>query len=162
VPYAAAAAVLALVVGLVVMLGSKNKTPAGPSGPTPTTPPPAATPAGPAKPSAPPYPPMPAAKLAEGQALVKTFDRDAAEADRLYKESLRAKEAGDDAAWQGRLKESRDLLNGIKDSWNEFLGTLPSNKDYDEEDVAKHYFYRESGLVAKATKLLAAMKSDER
>jgi len=123
---------------------------------------PAPTTTGPVKPTEAPYPPVPEATLAKGRDLVKTFDQDLAKANELYQESQKAKKAGDDAAWQSKLKDARKLAEGINDRWNEFIVTLPHSKDYDEEQVAKHYFYKESGIAAKTGKLLAAMKSDER
>ena len=108
------------------------------------------------------FPNVSPAKLEEGKKLVGTFEKDAAEANRLYDESIKAKKDGDDAKWQAKLKESRKLLENINDQWNEFIGTLPSSKDYDVEEVAKHYFAREGGQVTQLIKKLAAMKSDER
>jgi hypothetical protein len=159
--YAAAAAVVGLVVVLFLALsGGKGKPAPTPEKPAPT--PPTVAPAAPTKPAEKPYPPLPEAKKLEGSALVKTFDRDIVEAERLYKESLKAKEAGNDAEWQAKLAQVSDLATAINDKWNDFIATLPSSRDYDEEQVARHYFYKESGIVARAGKLLAAMKSDRR
>ena len=156
-----AVAVVGLIIGAVVLMPGKKKAP-------PSAPPPASVPVTPTKASEPskpppkPYPPMPQEKLAEGIALVKTFEADGAKADALYKESQQAKKDGDDAKWQSKLTEAKDLVSNIKDQWNDFIGGLPASKDYDQEEVARHYFEKESGQVTKLTKVLAAMKSDEK
>jgi hypothetical protein len=109
-----------------------------------------------------PYPEMPAAKYAEAKSLATSFEADARRANALYDESLRAKKAGDDALWQSKLKEAKQLLHEINEKWNEFIASLPSNRDHDEEDVVRHFFERENGQVATYTRKLANMKSDER
>ena len=157
--YVVAIAVVGLIIGLVVMMSGKKEAPK----PPPAPPPPAPTvPVKPAAPAPPPYPTVSAAKLEEGRKLAGSFDGTAATANKLYDESIRAKKDGDDALWQKKLKDARGLLEGIKDQWNEFIATLPSSKDYDEEAVARHYFEREGGKVTQLIKKLAAMKSDER
>ena len=157
--YVVAIAVVGLIIGLVVMMSGKKDAPK----PPPKAPPPApVAPVKPAAPAAAPYPQVPAAKLEEARTLAKSFEADAAKANVLYDESIRAKKAGDDAVWQSKLKDARGLLEGIKDQWTEFIATLPSSKDYDEEAVARHYFEREGGKVTQLIKKLAAMKSDER
>lgn len=158
--YAVAVVLLAVVVvAVVVMSGKKKDAPKPP--PTPVAPPPAAPTPPPAS-AGKPYPPVPEATVAKGRELVRGFAADADKASRLYAESLKAKGAGDDATWQGKLKEARALLENIKDQWNDFVGALPSNRDWDSEDVAKHYLGRESGQVQNMLKPLAAMKTDER
>jgi hypothetical protein len=148
VAYLAAAAVLALIVVLFFALGGKKTPPPAP--PEKPAPAPVAPPTAPAKPAEKPYPPLSEAKKREGTELAKSFEKDIAEADRLYKESLKAKEAGNDAEWQAKLGQVSDLATAINDKWNEFIATLPSSRDYDEEQVARHYFYKESGIVARA------------
>ena len=158
--YAIAVVVLGALIGLVVMLTSKKTaTPAPKSDAPPTV---VAKPTEKPKPVEAPYPPLPAGKLEEGKKLVTTFDKDAIEANRLYDESIKSKKAGDDKEWQAKLLESRNLLEAIKDQWNGFIGTLPSSKDYDIEQVARHYFPKEGGQVTQLIKKLAAMKSDQR
>jgi hypothetical protein len=162
VPYVAAGVVVVLIVGvLIAMSGGKKKAAPPTSTPAPAAPAPEPV-ATPTKPGEAPYPILSAAKQEEGRNLVRTFEQAANDADRLYKESLKAKEAGDEAAWQSKLGEAATLLHGINDRWNEFIASLPSSRDYDEEQVARHYFPKESGQVARWTKLLAAMKSDKR
>ncbi len=159
VAYVVAVGVLGLIIGLVVMMSGKKDTPKPKPPPPPTAP---VVPVKPPAPNAPPYPTVPAARLEEARTLVASFDADAAKANKLYDESIRAKKEGDDALWQSKLKEARGLLEGIKDQWNDFISRLPSSKDYDEEAVARHYFEREGGKVTQLIKKLAAMKSDER
>lgn len=156
-----AVAVVGLIVGGVILMSGKKGNapkpviPASVPAPTPVVP--VST-----KPPPPPYPEMPAAKVTEAAALVNTFEADAAKAEGLYKESQQAKKDGDDVKWQSKLKEAKDLVSDIKDKWNDFIGGLPTSKDYDQEDVARHYLEKQSGRVAQLTKVLAAMKSDER
>lgn len=161
VAYLAAAVVVALVVVLFISLGGKGKEKPAPEAPKPVAAAPTAAPK-PAAPAEKPYPPLPEAKKREGADLAASFTKDIAEAERIYKESLKAKEAGDDAAWQAKLADVSRLANGINDRWNEFIVSLPESRDYDQEQVARHYFYKESGIAARAGKLLAAMKSDQR
>jgi len=158
--YAIAVVVLGLVIGLVVLLSAKKAGPAKPkeTSPAPTT----LKPTEPVKPPPPGFPTVSAAKLEEGKKLVASFEKNAADANRLYDESIRAKKDGDDAKWQAKLTEAGDLLGPINDQWNAFIATLPTSKDYDIEQVAMHYFARESGLVTKYTQKLAAMKTDKR
>lgn len=155
-----AVGLVVVIIGAVV-LSSSGKKDKGPA-PLPKAAPPVAAPVVPGKPPPPPFPAMPPEKLTEASKLVQTFEADAAKADALYKESQKAKKDGDDALWQSKLKQAKDLVNDIKDKWNDFIGTLPTSKDYDQEEVARHYLERESGRVAQLTKVLAAMKSDER
>ncbi len=162
---AALAIAAVVVVGVIVVIVATS----GGGGP-PKAPPPAATPTTnptPAvvKPTAPaekPYPPLAPDVLAKGRTLVSSFAQKSADADRLYKESLQAKQAGDTAAWQSKLRDARALLDSIKDEWNEFEGGLPTGNGYDSDQVAAHYFAHERGQVQKFTKNLAAMKSDQR
>lgn len=155
-----AVAVVGLIVGIVILM-SNRKEPPMPKLPSavPSTP---VVAAAPVKPGGPAYPVVPAAKLAEATALVKTFEADGGRAEALYRESQEAKKAGDETKWQSKLGEASDLMTGINEKWNGFIEGLPTSKDYDFEDVAKHYFPRETGLVAKYTKLLSAMKSDRK
>jgi hypothetical protein len=155
-------AVVGLIIGGVVLMSGKKKDLPQPK--IPASVPvaaPKATP-GDTKPPPPPYPDMPAAKVAEAAALVRTFEADASKAEGLYKESQQAKKDGDDVKWQAKLKEAKDLVSDIKDKWNDFIAGLPTSKDYDQEEVARHYLEKENGRVAQLTKVLAAMKSDER
>jgi hypothetical protein len=153
------AGILVVLVVVVFMVLSKKK----PVAEIPPPPPPAASPTvvtGPAKPGEKPYPPITEAMLNEGRNLVRTFEKDAAAADRLYTESQKAKKAGDDAGWQAKLREALNLYHGINVKWNDFADRLPTGNGYDTSDVERHYFPREAGQVQKYTKLLAAMKSD--
>ena len=97
--------------------------------------------------------------LADNSQGMAIKDRGAA---RSRGEMLRGIVTGDETKWQSKLGEASDLMTGINEKWNGFIEGLPTSKDYDFEDVAKHYFPRETGLVAKYTKLLSAMKSDRK
>lgn len=156
--YAVAGILVVLVIVLVLVLNKKK--PVSPL-PAPITPP-TATPAPPPTPKVgeKPYPAVPEAMLNEGRNLVRTFDKDAAAADALYVESLKAKETGDEKTWQGKLRQAQDLYHAINNQWNAFIDRLPTGNGYDTEEVAKHYFPRESGMVQKYVKNLRAMKTD--
>lgn len=153
-----------IVIGIVVVViatsGGKKPAPVAAKPPVESVPVPVVT--KPVKPGEKPYPPMPAAKVDEARRLVSTFEADGAKGKQLYDESLKAKKAGNDAEWQSKLKEARTLLEGINERWNKFIETLPSNSDYDVEQVTAKYFSTENGKVTRLTKPLAAMKSDER
>jgi len=153
--------VVLIIVGVVVMSGGKkSKTPSLPSAVPPAA---APAPTAPGKPPPPAFPAMPSAKQAEAAALVQAFQADSAKANALYEESQKAKKSGDDAAWQSKLKQAIGLAAGINSKWNDFIATLPSSKDYDEEEVARHYFEKESGAVARMTAtILRASKTDEK
>ena len=149
-----------VVVALIVVLVVSNKKPAvAPPPPPPAAAAPAAAP-GPVKPGEKPYPTIPQAMVDEGRGLVRTFEKDAAAADRLYNESQKLKKAGDDAGWQAKLREAANLYHGINVRWNDFVDRLPTGTGYDSGDVERHYFKSEAGQVQRYTKLLAAMKSD--
>ena len=157
-----AVGLVGLIVGAVVLMsgGKKNKAPSLPAAVAPTAP---VVPATPGKPAPPNFPAMPTSKLAEANALVQTFQADSAKANALYEESQKAKRSGDDAAWQSKLKEALGLAQGINQKWNDFIATLPHSNDYDVEEVARHYFERESGAVARMTAtILRAQKTDEK
>jgi hypothetical protein len=159
--YAVAGILVALVVVLFLVLGGKKKTPP----PAPPPPPPPTQPATstPVKPGEKAYPTITQAVQAEGQALVRTFEKDAADASRLYVESQKAKKAGDDAAWQAKFKQARQLADSINTRWNEFIDRLPTGNGYDTSDMERHYFPREAGRVQTMVKdVLAASKSDEK
>lgn len=155
----AVSGILVVLVIVIVMVVNRKKPVA--DLPPPAQPPPSpVVPAGPAKPGEKPFPPITEAVMNEGRNLVRTFEKDAAAADRLYTESQKAKKAGDDSGWQSKLREAANLYHGINVKWNEFVDRLPTGNGYDTNDVERHYFPRESGQVQKYTKLLSAMKSD--
>lgn len=153
-----------VVVGLVVLVVAAS----GGSKPTPppetpvirATPPPTPPPTSPAAEK--PWPVIPAETFEQAKTLASSFADDARRADALYSESLKAKQAGDDALWQKKLGEAKQLYEGIKNRWNDFVDALPSNRDHDAEEVLRKFFLRESGQVQAYIKKLGNMKSDER
>jgi hypothetical protein len=159
--YAVAGVLVVLVIVIVMVMSGKKKEPKPPS---PTTPAPKApvVDTTPAKPAEKPYPPVAESILNKGRELANTFEKDSNKATELYAESTKAHKAGDDKTWQSKLKEARALLENINDQWNAWIATLPNSRDYDTDDVAKHYLPSESGRVQKYVKLLASTKSDER
>jgi len=163
----AAAVVIAgvVVVGLIVLVvavsgGSKppppSETPVVKATPTPAAPP-STSPA-----AEKPWPVIPPETFEQAKTLAASFADDARRADALYSESLKAKQAGDDALWQKKLGEAKQLYEGIKNRWNDFVDGLPSNRDHDAEEVLRKFFLRESGQVQAYIKKLGNMKSDER
>ncbi len=157
--YAVAGILVVLVVVLFLVLGKKKPTATLPPPVVPVSPPVVLPPP---KAGAKPYPTITEAMLNEGRNLVRTFDKDAATADRLVSESVKAKGTGDIDTQQSKLREARGLYTNIKNQWNDFIDRLPTGNGYETEDVAKHYFARESGQVQKYLKNLAAMKTDQK
>jgi hypothetical protein len=154
----AAVVVLGAIVGLIAASsGDKPK----PVEPPAAAPPPAPVVVAPPKPAGPAYPPLPQAKVDEASRLVKTFPERGAKAQKLADEAMKAKAAGNLTEQQAKLNEARQILNSINDEWNEFIVSLPSNKDYDQEQVAAYYLRAQNGEVAKWTKLLRVMKSEQ-
>jgi len=157
--YAVAGILVVLVVVLFLVLGKKKPVTSLPPPVVPASPPVVPPPP---KAGAKPYPTITEAMLNEGRNLVRTFDKDAATADRLVSESVKAKGTGDETTQQAKLREARGLYTNIKNQWNDFIDRLPTGNGYETEDVAKHYFPRESGQVQKYLKNLAAMKTDQK
>jgi hypothetical protein len=152
--------VLVIVVFMVVSNSKKSKPSAVPTGAPPTAAPPPTPP--PTKPAGKPFPPISDALLKKGRELATTFDSDGEKAQALYKQANEAKARDDTKTWQSKLHEMMEVLERVKDRWNEFIAEMPRSADYDSEDIAKHYFPAESGRVQKQLKLLSAVKSDVR
>lgn len=161
-PILATVIVLGAVIGLVVMTsGKKNK--AKPAEPSPTAVQrPGRTPDAPPKPQRLPPPELTAAQRAAGDGLVDEIEEIGEEGDRLYQEAGEAKAAGDDDLWQQRLTEAAQTYNGIKDLWNELVAQMPNNADWDEEQVANHYFTRQVQAYEKAMKRVGEIAKDRR
>lgn len=155
----AAVLVVGIIVVVVVTSGGDKPAPKPAVAETPKTPPPAA---GPTKPAEKPYPVVPQTLADRGRKIVADSKAKADEADRLYTESQKAKKAGNDAEWQSKLKQARQIYDGINDEWNDFEASLPTGNGYDQEQVAAHYFARERGQIQKYVKNLSAVKTDER
>lgn len=155
------AGVVVILIVVVFMVASKNKpkpAPAPVAGPAVTVAGPAAS--TPTAPPAKPFPPISNSLLEEGRTLATTFDADAKRADVLYEEARQAKGRNDETTWQSKMREAVRIYDSIKSRWNDFVGRLPTGNGYDVEDMARHYFPRENGVVAKFTKNLAAVKTD--
>ena len=85
------------------------------------------------------------------------------EADGIYKEAMQAKKDGDDTLWQRKLKEAKTRYADILDRWNEeIISQMPSNNDWNEEEVANHYLGKEGSQVNKALENLAYIKKQIR
>ena len=83
--------------------------------------------------------------------------------DALYEEAMQAKQDGDDNLWQRKLKEAKAIFEDIREQWNEvIIGNMPSNQDWDEEQVANHYLGKEGSKVAEALERLAYIKKQVR
>ncbi len=63
------------------------------------------------------------------------------EATDLYNESVQAKQAGVLDLWQEKMAEARSRMGELTDVWNdEIVLKMPHNWDWDEDQVADHYF----------------------
>jgi hypothetical protein len=166
-PAAMAIAIVVVLGGLgavVFFMASKKDKPPPKPPPAPVVPvtppkPPVVKP-----PDPPPYPPLSADRIAAVRAEVKELklDETAKKVQVLYDEAMIAKGKGDEATWQAKLREAAKLLETINDQWNEIVATMPSSKDYNEDEVANHYVGDEATQVNKALGLLPGIKKQIR
>jgi hypothetical protein len=153
-------------IGAIVAVSASGKK--KPNAPPPQTPQPtvAQTPKPPENrpPPPPPYPDLPASRVAEIKAEVRALkvDEAARRAQKLYDEALTAKNSGDEATWQTKLREAEAELGPIQDAWNEIEASMPSTKDYDEAEVANHYLGDEANSIRKATEVLSRISKQLR
>lgn len=161
VAYVVAIAIVGGAVGLVLALsGGDDKPKLQPSTTTVQATPAVGTPKAPPE-LAHEYPAMPPGKADEAKRLAASFDADAKRADDLYAQAQKARGAGNDEAWQNKLKEAVAIYGEINEQWNAFIATLPSNKWYDTEQVVAHYFPRENGRAAALTKKRGSLLKEE-
>ena len=57
-----------------------------------------------------------------------------------YSTAMEAKRKGDDAGWRAALDEAVALGYDIQDRWNEVIGAMPANDDFNEEQTAELHF----------------------
>lgn len=157
---AAAAVVLGAVVLAIVVLGGgkdgSGDTRARANAPGTT---PAAGPSLPAVPSKLPPPPLPAHLRELAEQLAKDAPVLAKQGEAVYEEANRAKQAGQDDLWQEKLKEASAFFFEIQDRYNELIGDMPSNKDWeDPEELANHYLGDEAEAVRRAMNRLADIR----
>lgn len=57
-----------------------------------------------------------------------------------YATGMAAKRTGDDAGWRTALGEAVTLGHEVQDRWNEVIGAMPANENFDEEETAALYF----------------------
>jgi hypothetical protein len=93
----------------------------------------------------PPFPPLSAETIARIRATIRALKMEDAvkRAHALLDEAREAKRAGDEESWQALLRGALGHLDPILDAWAEIEASMPSTKDYDESQVAQHYFGNE-------------------
>jgi hypothetical protein len=162
--YVVAGVVVVGLLGLVVLLATRNKTET-PSRVVEQPPPVAPPPVEPEKPKAPaakPYPPIDAAVLADARAIAARVEEPHKKADALYNEAMAARKDGNDELWQQKLAEASEILEQVQDEWNEVLARIQPGNGYDEEEIANHWLGPEGRKVSKALERLAAIKKSRR
>ena len=146
----AAVVLVVAVIGLVVFLGSNKdkKKPAEQADSSGWQPPPRTDNEPPPPPRMDP-PPMDEHIRGEAKELVKTYGELATEGKSLYEEALRARDVNDLDLYQEKLREAAFVYGEIKDSWNDIIMQMPSNDDWDEEQVMNHYLGNENEKVRR-------------
>lgn len=113
------------------------------------------------KPRMPP-PQLPAQLKEQAQELVREARGLRTEAEAIYKVANDAKKAGDEDLWQEKLREAAAILMGIKDGYNDLIGEMPHNDDWDEEQVANHYLGAEADSITRAMQRLIDIQKQRR
>lgn len=57
-----------------------------------------------------------------------------------YAAAMEAKRKGDDEAWRTAMDEAVALGYEVQDLWNEVVGAMPANEEFDEEQTAAIHF----------------------
>jgi hypothetical protein len=163
-PLILAVLLVAGVIGGIVVFATNKKDPpaAAPTAPPPSTVPVAPQPGTPKPPPPPPYPPLDASRVLSIKKEIGEMEPLAKKGQALHDEAKALKDAGKDAEWQKKLREAVEPLEEIQDRWNEIIASLPSTKDYDEEDVANHYIGTEAEKVRKWLAPLMGLKKQMR
>ncbi len=151
-------AVGGIIVLLIVLNSGKDDKAKETVGPSTT---PAAS--GPVKPDGPvekprlPVPNVSPALQDKGNQLVQEMENVYKTAAALADEAKQAQKDGRRAEWQDKLQKAHDTLSDATDLWNEIVAEMPSNADWDEDQVADHYFGK---IWTKIGKLKATFKTD--
>ncbi len=164
-PTVVAVLVVAAVLVLVIVLasGGKKRPEATPAQAAPT----ASTPAAPAyrnetgKRRMPP-PDLPPNLRKQAQDVVAKARELGPKIESLYQEAGRAQAAGNETLWQAKLREASRYCEQVMDAYNDLIGQMPSNDDWDEEEVANHYLGAEADVVSRALRRYNAIRKDRR
>jgi hypothetical protein len=141
--------VVGVVAAIIVMNSGKDKKPSTVPTPPPVVQSPPTKPDVPKKPERGPPPALSKDVIASARERVKTFPALAEKGRALLDEAQNAKRADDQDLWQQKLGEAQEYFSQIKEEWNEVIAQMPSNKEWDEEEVANHYLGAESSQVSK-------------
>lgn len=162
-PTIAAAVIVLGVLGAVVFFASQgsSRKPA-PLPPAEDTIQPAPVDVGPGeKPRIPP-PDLPSHIKDAAQELVREARGLRQEGETIYKQANDAKKAGDEDLWQAKLREAAAVLQQIKDGYNDLIVEMPTNNDWDEEQVANHYLGAEADSITRALNRLSDIQKQRR
>lgn len=122
VPIVVASVCVVVLVALVILLnsGKKEQPKPAPAMPPIETGAPAAKPPppGPKPVVKGPLPALPNDLIVRARNLMPEIKEAGERAMALYDEGMKAKEAGDDATWQAKMNEGRDILNEAQAKWN--------------------------------------------
>jgi len=145
--------ILVVVVLAVVVLGKKDK-----PAPKPPPPPPTEQPAPVVVKKGPelgPRPNLPSDIIARAKAMMPRIRTASQQGTKLGDEAVKAKQAGDQDAWQTKLEEARMILKSGRDEWRaiedevaEFLDNNPS-KGWDQDMLMDSFLKSESGEVGR-------------
>lgn len=96
------------------------------------------------------------------EALVEEARKLAAQGEALYQEANAAKKAGDDDLWQSKLKEAAPYYREIMDAYNDLISQMPTNQDWDEEQVANYYLGSQGSQIQKYLSRLTDIQKQRR
>ena len=109
---------------------------------------------GPKKPERAPPPKISQEIIDHAKEVVIQAQDEQAKADALYDEAMKARQDGDEETWQAKLDQARDHYINIRELWNTEIvgpidGELPSDTDYDADEVANYWIGREAQKITK-------------
>ncbi len=158
----AAVLVIGAVAAFVAMSGGKKKdNEPGPGLNVPTTQPGPIKPKGPEGPTRMVRPRVDNELYQQGKALIDQMKPMYEKASGLYDDAQQVKDDDPDM-WQTLLRQANDEMRGINDLFNELIGMMPSNEDWDEEQVANEYFGKLYSKLGKVDELKMAIRKNIR
>lgn len=109
-------------------------------------------------PAPPPYPALPSHLKTRAREIAEEAKSLQKKGDAVYKDAMAAHQSGNTELWQEKLQEASDYFYEIQELYNELIAEMPSNNDYDEEQVANHYLGAEADVISRALRKLADIK----
>ncbi len=109
-----------------------------------------------------PPPPLPDNIRTEVAELAKEAPDLAKQGEAIYDEAIAAKDKGNDQVWEDKLQEAAQVFHQILDRYNDILGEMPTNQDWDEEQVANHYLGQDAETIRRATSRLHDIQKQRR